>query len=62
MALKTGVNHLGKAIQFNLHYTMGFPIEDEWLYKPHYLESCKKCGSHPICNGCSNCGKYRKSE
>lgn len=57
MAYKAGVNHPGKPICFNLHDRMGFPIEEEYMYKPQYLESCQRCGSRPICNGCSNCGK-----
>lgn len=59
MALKAGVNHSGKAIHFNLHDNLGFQIEEEYLYKPRFLESCQKCGSRPICNGCSECGKCR---
>lgn len=54
---KAGVNHPGKPICFNLHDRMGFPIEEEFMYKPQYLESCQRCGSRPICNGCSKCGK-----
>lgn len=59
MALKAEVNHSGKVIHFNLHDNLGFPIEEEYLYKPVYLESCQKCGGRPICNGCSKCGKCR---
>lgn len=57
MAYKAGVNHSGKPICFNLHDRMGFPIDEEFMYKPQYRESCQRCGSRPICNGCSNCGK-----
>lgn len=57
MAYKAGVNHPGKPICFNLYDRMGFPIEEEFMYKPQYLESCQRCGSRPICNGCSKCGK-----
>lgn len=62
MALKAGVNHIGKEICFNLHDAMGFPIENDILYKPQYRESCQRCGSRPICNGCSNCGKCIKTK
>lgn len=59
MALKAGVNHPGRPIVFNLRDYLGFEIEEENLYKPRYRESCAKCGSRMICNGCSACGKCR---
>lgn len=62
MAMKSGVNHSGKIIHFNLRDPLGFTVEEEYLYKPRFLESCQKCGSRPICNGCCECGKCRKSE
>lgn len=61
MALKAGVNHAGNDLHFNLCDPLGFPIEDEYLYKPRFIESCHNCGSRPICNGCSNCGKCKES-
>lgn len=57
MALKAGVNHEGRPVKFHLCDPLGFEIEEEHLYKPHYRDSCLKCGSRMICNGCSNCGK-----
>lgn len=57
MALKAGVNHIGKPIVFNLHDPLGFEIDPDSLYKPHYRDTCLKCGSRMICNGCSDCGK-----
>ena len=57
MALKAGVNNIGKPIVFKLHDPLGFEIDEKNLYKPHYRESCLKCGSRMICNGCSDCGK-----
>ena len=61
MAMKAGINHSGKKIHFNLRDPLGFPIEEEYLYKPRFMESCQRCGSRPICNGCSECGKCQKS-
>ncbi len=57
MALKAGVNHQGRPVVFKLRDPLGFEIEEELLYKPRYRESCLRCGSRMICNGCSDCGK-----
>ncbi len=59
MAFKAGVNHIGRTIDFKLHDPMGFEIDREYLYTPTYKPSCMTCGSRPICNGCSNCGKCK---
>ena len=57
MALKARVNNPGRPVTFNLHDPLGFEIDEENLYRPHYKPSCSKCGSQMICNGCSDCGK-----
>ncbi|PKQ64153.1 hypothetical protein BZG01_14845 [Labilibaculum manganireducens] len=57
MAFKSGVNFSGKAIEFILKDRMGFTIEKSQQYRPQYKKHCEICGSKPICNGCSNCGK-----
>lgn len=57
MALKAGVNNEGRPIRFDLHDPLGFEIGEEQLYRPHYRDTCNKCGSRMICNGCSDCGK-----
>ena len=57
MAFKAGVNHIGKPMIFRLCDPLGFVIEDEYLYKPFFRQSCMTCGSRPICNGCSKCGR-----
>ena len=59
MALKAGVNRSGRPIEFHLKDPLGFEIEQESLYKPYFSLSCEKCGSRPVCNGCSRCGKCR---
>ncbi|MDE5785124.1 MAG: phage Gp37/Gp68 family protein [Duncaniella sp.] len=60
MAFKAGVNHEGKPMKFRLHDPLGFEIDETQLYRPHYRDSCLTCGSRPICNGCSDCGKCNR--
>lgn len=57
MALKAGVNHTGRPIKFRLCDPLGFEIDKENLYSPYFGSRCAACGSRPICNGCSRCGK-----
>ncbi|MBD5323123.1 MAG: DUF5131 family protein [Bacteroides sp.] len=59
MAHKAGVNHIGRPIHFILRDGFGEIIPPEQLYKPIYRSNCDECGSRPICNGCSNCGRCR---
>lgn len=59
MAFKANINVTGKPIHFTLKDPLGFPLENEYIKQPHYKESCVTCGSRPICNGCSECGKCR---
>lgn len=60
MALKAGVNHVGRKMNFTLVDPMGFEIEEEYRHRPEFSEMCQSCGSRPICNGCSHCGKCGK--
>ena len=55
-AYRSGVEHAGKPLQWNLTDPLGLPIPDEYLYHPRYRTRCMSCGSHLICNGCCNCG------
>ncbi|MDE5556025.1 MAG: phage Gp37/Gp68 family protein, partial [Muribaculaceae bacterium] len=57
MAFKAGVNHTCRPMIFNLRDPLGFEIDGEYLYKPYFGPQCEMCGSRPICNGCSRCGK-----
>ena len=57
MALKSGMNFVGKTIEFKLVDSLGKEIPTEQLYVPHYRKNCGKCASRLICNGCSDCGK-----
>lgn len=57
MAYKSGMNFAGKPMEFKLTDRFGDPIPKEDLYVPYFGTNCQKCGSRPICNGCSECGK-----
>ncbi len=59
MAFKADVNHVGRPMHFDLRDPLGFEIEESALYRPHYRDTCLTCGSRPICNGCSDCGRCR---
>lgn len=59
MALKSGVNFVGKPIEFRLTDNFGLDIPQDELYVPHYGKNCGKCGSKLICNGCSDCGRCK---
>ena len=59
MAWKAGVNHMGKPAQFMLKDAFGRELTKAERYVPRYKESCFRCGSKPICNGCSDCGKCK---
>lgn len=58
MAYKSGMNYIGKPMEFKLENEYG-PIPEEDLYVPHYRASCERCGSKLICNGCSDCGRCK---
>ncbi|MDE7472965.1 MAG: phage Gp37/Gp68 family protein [Muribaculaceae bacterium] len=57
MAFKAGVNHTGRPTVYDLRDPLGFEIPPESLHHPTFRPGCATCGSRPICNGCSNCGK-----
>ncbi len=59
MAHKSGVNFIGKPIEWELKDRMGFPIPKDELYVPYFGRNCSQCGSRIICNGCSDCGKCK---
>ncbi len=56
-AHKSGLNFEGKPIEWHLTDAFGLEVPKEDLYVPHYGAICATCGSKPICNGCSDCGK-----
>ena len=55
-AYKSGMNHQGKRMAFDLRDSFGLPIPGENLYKAHYAKKCGTCSFRIICNGCSDCG------
>lgn len=57
MAYKSNTFYQGKPLVFILTDNFGQPIQQDDLYVPNFRQSCWICGSKPICNGCSNCGK-----
>ena len=57
MAYKSGMNFVGKPIDWKLTDRFGAAIPKKTLYVPHYRKNCDHCGSRLICNGCSDCGK-----
>lgn len=59
MAYKSGMNFEGKKVKFKLYDEFNNEIPEEELYKPFFWSKCKTCGSMPICNGCSKCGKCK---
>ncbi|MDE7230544.1 MAG: phage Gp37/Gp68 family protein [Oscillospiraceae bacterium] len=61
MAFKSGMNFSGKPIQWKLTDRFGNMIPENELYVPSYGGNCAMCGSRPICNGCSNCGKCKSN-
>lgn len=59
MAFKSGMNFSGKPIDWKLTDRFGNVIPESELYVPSYGGNCAMCGSRPICNGCSDCGKCK---
>ena len=56
MAWESNANFEGKPIHFHLTDGLGRPMDSEELYVPRFRPRCERCGSRPICNGCSGCG------
>ena len=57
MAYKSKMNFEGKKIQWKLYDEFLNPLES--IYQPFFGYKCEECGSKPICNGCSKCGKCK---
>ncbi len=55
MTHRSGMNYQGKPIVFKLTDRLGMPIPENGLYRPRFSTYCDRCGSRPICNGCSGC-------
>lgn len=59
MAYKSGISYAGKPQNFVYRDAFGNQIPAAWLYQPRFRDHCMVCGSQPICNGCSECGKCK---
>src|SRR5699024_4876852 len=59
MAYKSKMNFEGKKIHWKLYDEFLNPIDKESMYQPFFWSKCEECGSKPICNGCSKCGKCK---
>ena len=62
MAYKSNMNFEGKRIEWKLYDEFLNPIKKEEVYHPFFWSKCHECGSKPICNGCSRCGKCEIKE
>ncbi len=60
MAYKSKMNYEGKKIHFELFDEFLNEIPEEELYQSYFQQKCFSCGSKPICNGCSKCGRCQK--
>ena len=62
MAHRSNMNFPGKKIEWKLYDEFLNPLNKEEIYKPFFWSKCENCGSKPICNGCSKCGKCQIKE
>lgn len=56
MAFRSGMSYKGRPVCFALTDGFGQPLAPETRYIPKFRKLCERCGSRPICNGCSDCG------
>ena len=55
-AWKSGLQHRGRPITWDLRDPVGLPVPQSELWDPPRHEWCRTCGSQLICNGCVRCG------
>lgn len=60
MAYKSGLNHRGRPLAFDLRDPLGWPIDEASRYKPRYGTHCSECASRLTCNGCADCGQCER--
>lgn len=61
MAYKSGLQHIGKPIDFKLSSgEQGGLFGDDNKYVKFFGEQCQTCGYKICCNGCSKCGQCLK--
>ena len=60
MAYKSGFYYEGRRFEYKLEFPprqAEFDFDARAAYEPFFGAQCRECGSRPICNGCSKCGK-----
>lgn len=63
MAYRSRLFYEGRVSSYNLYDRFGRLVSEEMMYIPQYTSiNCDECGSRPLCNGCSNCGKCTQKE
>lgn len=55
-AWKSGLQHRGRSIVWELRDPVGLEVPRAELWQPPFYEWCHTCGSQLICNGCVRCG------
>ena len=55
-AWKSGLQHRGRPIAWDLRDPVGLAVSPSELWDPPRYEWCRACGSQLICNGCVRCG------
>lgn len=61
MAWKSGLRVAGRPVAYRLTDPLGNVLPESMLHHPSFGAQCVQCGSRPICNGCSHCGKCERS-
>lgn len=63
MAYKSGLQHIGKPIDFKLSSgEQGGLFDDDNKYVKFFGEQCQTCGYKICCNGCSKCGQCNNTK
>ena len=63
MAYKSGLQHIGKPIDFKLSSgEQGGLFDDDNKYVKFFGEQCQTCGYKICCNGCSKCGQCNNAK
>ena len=57
MAYKSGYYYKGRDFEYKLDFPQAELFGSQTRYEPYFGKQCAECGSRPICNGCSRCGK-----
>lgn len=57
MAYKSGYYYKGRDFEYKLDFPQAELFSSQTRYEPYFGKQCAECGSRPICNGCSRCGK-----